>query len=316
MPNSHWPAYLGLAATGELTDRIARAREGLAACSLCPRACGKDRTAGELGICRTGRRALVASCAPHFGEEAPLVGRGGSGTIFFTSCNLLCRFCQNYEISHLGEGVPVSPEQLAAMMLELQGQGCHNINFVTPSHVVPQILEALPAAIAGGLRLPLVYNTSAYDALSTLALLDGIVDIYMPDMKFWEPASAGRWCSAADYPERARAAIAEMHRQVGDLVLDPSGLARRGLLVRHLVMPGGLAETREIVRWLAREISPDTYTNIMDQYRPCGTARQDPVIGRPLDQEEFHEALRLAQAAGLRRLDQRDWRQMLRWLQL
>ncbi|MGV1098548.1 radical SAM protein [Thiovibrio sp. JS02] len=308
------PRYLTLAAGGELKRRTESALALLASCRLCPRQCGVDRLANEKGICRTGRKAVVASYTPHFGEERPLVGVGGSGTIFFSNCNLGCVFCQNYGISHLGEGVEVSPGQLAAMMLSLQKQGCHNINLVTPSHVAAQILEALLPAIEGGLRLPLVYNSSGYDSVETLALLDGVVDIYMPDFKFWDKASAKRFARAPDYPERARAAIIEMHRQVGELVINQEGLAERGLLLRHLVMPGGLTETGAILGFIAEEISATTYVNIMDQYRPCGQALDFPPIDRSLRVEEYQEALRLAHAAGLTRLDERDFEKMLRSL--
>lgn len=245
---------------------------------------------------------MVASFAPHFGEEEVLVGQGGSGTIFFSHCNLGCVFCQNWEISHLGEGREVTPQELAAMMVTLQEQGCHNINLVTPSHVVAQILEALVLAVEKGLALPLVYNSSGYDEVETLQLLDGVVDIYMPDFKFWSEASAKRFARAADYPEKARAAIGEMHRQVGDLLTGPENIARRGLLVRHLVMPGGLDETREILAFLAREISPSTCVNVMEQYHPCAQAHRYPPIHRPLEREEYLAALALAGAAGLHRL--------------
>jgi putative pyruvate formate lyase activating enzyme len=268
----------------------------------------------EKGICRTGLRAAVSSYAPHFGEESPLVGTGGSGTIFLTHCNLLCVFCQNYEISHLGQGIETDEGQLASMMVSLQRQGCHNINFVTPSHVVPQLLAALPKAIDKGLTLPLVYNSSGYDALETLKLLEGVVDIYMPDFKFWSRESGKLYAKAPDYAEVARTAIVEMHRQVGDLVMDEEGVAVKGLLVRHLVMPGGLEETRGIVRFLAREISVDTYINVMDQYRPCGKASKYPPIDRRLSNDEYLEAIKLARDEGLHRLDEKDWPRILRKL--
>lgn len=306
--------YLRLHRAGLLAERIAAARRRLSCCTLCPRRCKVNRLAGERGICKTGEFAQVASYGPHFGEESPLVGHAGSGTIFFSRCNLLCVFCQNYEISHLGEGIETPAAQLAAIMVSLQKQGCHNINFVTPSHVVPQILEALPSAIDKGLAVPLVYNTSGYDAVETLKLLDGIIDIYMPDFKFWSVNSARRFCKAGDYPEKARLAIKEMHRQVGDLVIDQQGIARRGLLVRHLVMPEGLGETREIMQFLAGGISPHTYVNIMEQYRPCGQANKFPPLDRPLDHAEYLDALRAARAAGLTRLDQRNTERFLRQL--
>jgi len=306
--------YLILSKQGKLAGRIAGARERLSPCRVCPRQCGVDRLNNEKGICRTKARAVVCSYAPHFGEESPLVGSGGSGTIFLTHCSLLCVFCQNYEISHLGQGIETDEGQLASMMVSLQRQGCHNINFVTPSHVVPGIIAALPKAIEKGLTVPLVYNSSGYDSVETLELLEGIFDIYMPDFKFWTKESGKRFAKAPDYPEVARKAILEMHRQVGDLVMDKEGVAIKGLLVRHLVMPGGLDETREILHFLAREVSVDTYVNVMDQYRPCGKAHQYPPIDRGLKNHEFHEALRLAAKAGLHRLDEKDWLRILRKL--
>jgi putative pyruvate formate lyase activating enzyme len=308
------PGYLALHASGELLRRKEAALARLAACDLCPRRCGVDRLAGQQGFCRTGRLAKVAAHHPHFGEEAPLTGSSGSGTIFFANCNLGCVFCQNYEISHLGEGEEVTAPQLAAMMVRLGRQGCHNINLVTPSHVVAQILEALPQAIEGGLSIPLVYNTSGYDEVETLRLLEGIVDIYMPDFKFWSSESSRRFAKAEDYPEKARLAIGEMHRQVGDLLIDAEGLAGHGLLVRHLVMPEGLDESREILGFLAREISPATYVNVMDQYRPCGQAMDFPPLDRMLLPQEYRQALELAGRAGLTRLEQRDFRAILRAL--
>lgn len=305
------PRYLALHGSGELARRIARARERLSPCRLCPRECGVDRLAGETGFCRTGAAAVVSSFGPHFGEEDPLVGEGGSGAIFFTNCNLGCLFCQNYGISHLGEGDIATAAELAAIMVGLQRQGCHNINFVTPSHQVPQILAALPSAVEQGLSVPLVYNSSGYDAVETLRLLDGIIDIYMPDFKFWAPSTAKALAHAPDYPERAREAISEMHRQMGDLVMDDQGHAMRGLLLRHLVMPGQLEETRAILQWVADTLSPATYSNIMDQYRPCYRAAEHPGIDRPLRQAEYAAALDLAREAGLTRLDQRNWLRLL-----
>lgn len=310
------PGYLDLHRRGELGSRTKTLEQLLADCCLCPRQCGVNRLAGEKGVCRTGSNAVVASYAPHFGEESPLVGSKGSGTIFLSHCNLRCVFCQNYEISHLGEGVEVTPEQLAAMMMSLQQQGCHNINFVTPTHVVPQIVAALPYAVDAGLSVPLVYNTSGYDSVETLKLLDHIIDIYMPDFKFWDTASAKRYAKAEDYPARAREAIREMHKQVGDLIIGADGVATRGLLVRHLVMPDGLAETDGILHYLAEEISTETYVNVMDQYRPCGRAHLYPPLDRQLSHEEYQEALELAKKAGLKRLDRKDWRRMFRILEL
>lgn len=283
----------------------------LAECRVCPRGCKVNRLENEKGFCKTGRLAMVSSYNAHFGEERPLVGVGGSGTIFFTNCNLGCVFCQNYEISHHGDGVEVTAGQLAAMMVSLEKQGCHNINLVTPTHVVPQILEALPLAIDKGLTVPLVYNSSGYDRVETLELLDGIIDIYMPDFKFWDPDHARRYASAFDYPERARAALKEMQRQVGELVVNEQGLAERGLLVRHLVLPGGLEETREILKFIGEEISPATYVNVMDQYHPCGKAHSFIPLDRPLRQDEYQQALKMAYDAGLTRLDQRDFVELL-----
>ena len=299
------PGYLNLYKEGVLQGRVAEARAILKSCRLCPRHCEVDRTADETGYCRTGKRSVVSSYSPHFGEENPLVGIHGSGTLFFTHCNLLCLFCQNYEISHRGEGREVAPDRLARMMLDLQETGCHNINFVSPSHVVAQIVEALPLAIAEGLRVPLIYNTGGYDAVETLKLLDGVFDIYMPDLKFMDGEVAEKFCRAGDYPEKAKAAIREMHRQVGDLMLNSQGIAERGLLVRHLVLPGELAGTREAMRFLAREISRNTYVNIMAQYRPCGQALEHPPLNRRITAAEYEEALRMAHEEGIRRLDER-----------
>lgn len=300
------PSYIGLYRDGRLSERIESALSLMESCSLCPRRCGVNRMEGEKGFCRTGRNARVASYNAHFGEEAPLVGRYGSGTIFMSSCNLLCGFCQNYDISHLNEGTDVEPEQMALMMLELAERGCHNVNFVTPTHVVPQILQALPLAVEGGLKVPLVYNSGGYDSLETLAILEGVFDIYMPDFKFWEGKWADRYCGAPDYCAVAVEALKEMHRQVGDLVTDEQGIATSGLLVRHLVMPGGVAGTEDIMRFIAGEISSNTYVNVMDQYRPCGRAHQDEHINRRLTSGEFRDAMGAARKAGLIRLDPRE----------
>jgi len=300
------PSYIKLKREGRLRERIELGLALMESCRVCPRACGVNRLEGEKGFCKTGRKARVASHNAHFGEESPLVGRHGSGTIFMSSCNLLCSFCQNFEISHQREGVDVTPKQLAAMMVALAENGCHNINFVTPTHVVPQILEALPFAIDEGLRIPLVYNSGGYDSKETLKILDGIFDIYMPDFKFWSAEWADRYCQAPDYGEVAVAAIREMHRQVGDLVLDENEVATRGLLVRHLVMPSNTAGTEAIMAFVANEISPNTYINVMDQYRPCGHAHKDAFINRRLTAREFREALDAAKRAGLKRFDPRD----------
>ncbi len=304
-----WPAYLALS-PAELRKRAARAVRALAACTVCPRDCKVDRLVDRTAVCKTGRQARVASHFPHLGEEDCLRGWRGSGTIFFSWCNLRCVFCQNFDVSQEGAGREVSAGELAGMMLELQARGCHNINLVTPEHVVPQILEALPAAVERGLTLPLVYNTSAYDGMESLRLMDGIVDIYMPDFKCWDPEASFRYLRAREYPAAARAALREMHRQVGDLVLDERGLARRGLLVRHLVMPGGLAGTPEIARFLAEEISPHTYVNVMDQYRPAGRVSRGDFeeLARPIGHGEYEEAVRAMLGAGLHRLDHRRGR--------
>ncbi|MHC1727916.1 MAG: radical SAM protein [Syntrophobacteraceae bacterium] len=298
-------AYLEAYGDGRLEEARRRATLWMKRCTLCPRMCRVDRLAGEKGYCRTGRSAAVASYGPHFGEERPLVGKGGSGTIFFSHCNLLCVFCQNEDISHGGAGITLGSEEIADIMVSLQDKGCHNINFVTPSHVIQPILEALPLAVEKGLHIPLVYNCGGYERISALKLLDGIVDIYMPDFKFWEPTVAGKLCDAPDYPERARGAMKEMHRQVGDLALDKSGIAQRGLLLRHLVMPNGISGTREVADFIGREVSAQTYINIMDQYHPCGGAFDNPSINRRISPEEFRDALDAAREAGLNRLDDR-----------
>jgi len=284
-----------------LEDRARAAVARLASCDLCPRRCGVDRLKDERGFCRCGRRARVASFAPHFGEEAPLVGRAGSGTIFFCGCNLACVFCQNYDISQQDRGREVSTQALAGMMLALQRQGCHNINFVTPSHVVPQILEALVLAREEGLNVPLVYNSSGYDSVETLRLLVGIFDIYMPDAKYGSDEPALKYSQAPGYTCIMKTAVQEMHRQVGDLAMDEDGIAMRGLLVRHLVLPEGAAGTAEVVRFLSQEISPNTYLNIMAQYRPEFNACRFPELNRPITGREYANALRLAAAVGLAR---------------
>ena len=309
-------AYAKLHQAGELRARVEKALALLEECRLCPRCCGADRARGETGECRTGRQALVSSAGPHFGEEAPLVGRRGSGTIFFTNCNLRCRFCQNYTISQLGEGQAVTSEELARMMLSLERQGCHNINFVSPTHVVPQILEALDIAAGFGLSVPLVYNSGGYDSVETLRLLDGVVDIYMPDMKYASAEVGLRLSGIPDYPDRNREAVREMHRQVGDLALDDGGVAVRGLLVRHLVLPQGLAGPADVCGFLSREISADTYINVMAQYRPCHEAYNVPGLARPLSGDEFAEALKIARDSDLHRLDRVESRSFARNLRI
>lgn len=296
------PAYLQMSAA-ELGERVSLAYARMECCDLCARHCDVNRLAGDLGVCKTGLQAKVNSYGPHLGEEDPLRGRRGSGTIFFARCNLRCQFCQNYDISQRDSGNEVSPEELARIMLDIQAMGCHNINLVSPSHVVAQILAALRLASQAGLRLPLVYNTGGYDSLETLQLLDGIVDIYMPDMKFANGGNAKKYSRARDYPQVNRAAVKEMHRQVGDLQIDEDGLATRGLLVRHLVLPRNLAGTRQIVQFLADEISKYTYLNLMAQYRPAYNASRYPELNRRITIKEYDAALRIAEEAGLTNLD-------------
>lgn len=296
-------AYTSLYHTGELAHRVELSRAILERCHLCPRRCGVNRLRGELGRCHTGSSAMVSSYGPHFGEEAPLVGRNGSGTIFFAYCNLNCVFCQNYSISQLGEGTEVSAEVLAGMMHSLQRRGCHNVNLVSPTHVVPHILEALQLAVPGGLRIPLVYNCGGYESVDSLKLLDGVVDIYMPDMKYSDSDIGRRYSGVEDYALHNRAAVREMHRQVGDLRLDGEGVATRGLLVRHLVLPEGLAGTRGVARFLSEEISKSTYLNVMAQYHPAHKAFDFPPLSRSVTGHEVNEAVETALAYGLHRLD-------------
>ena len=305
MPKPSEPAYLSLLRSGELKQRVSTAYTRLEACDICAWECKANRLAGIRGICRTGEKAYLSSYGPHLGEEDPLRGWRGSGTIFFSRCNMRCQYCQNHDISQTEGGKEVEPEELAAVMLELQASGCHNINLVSPSHVVPQILAALLIAAQAGLRLPLVYNTGGYDSLTTLNLLNGVVDIYMPDMKYASQQIARHYSKIPRYPQVNQAAVREMHRQVGDLRIDERGLAIRGLLVRHLILPNGLAGTQEIVRFLAEEISTDTYLNLMDQYRPAYNANQYPKLKRSITREEYQTALQMAAQAGLTRLDQR-----------
>ncbi len=301
------PGYVRLYETGVLENRVNEAIASLGSCRVCPWNCEINRMADEWKVCRTGRYARVSSCFPHFGEEDCLRGAKGSGTIFFSWCNLRCVFCQNFDISQQEAGSRIHPEQLAEMMLKLQEIGCHNINWVTPEHVVPQILEALFYAIEGGLHLPIVYNTSAFDSIESMRLLDGIVDIYMPDFKYWSEEKSKLYLKSPSYPETARSVIQEMHRQVGDLKLDETGMAKKGLLVRHLVMPGGLKETREIMRFLAEQVSLDTYVNIMGQYYPAGKVDKNKYveINRQIDTLELREAYKVAEDEGLWRFDER-----------
>ncbi|HYA11405.1 MAG TPA: radical SAM protein [Thermodesulfovibrionales bacterium] len=299
--DSFTPAYK-LLPSGVLSDKIREAEEILKECTLCPRECRVDRTSDQKGFCKTGDRPFVSSWGPHFGEERPLVGRFGSGTIFFSNCNLGCLFCQNYSISHLGEGIEISFEKLADIMLALQQGGCHNINLVTPTHQMPMILRSIQIASKKGLNVPIVYNCGGYESLHSLKLLEGVVDIYMPDFKYIDSEMSLKYSYAKDYPEAAMVAVKEMHRQVGDLIID-KGIALRGLLVRHLVLPEGVAGTVGVVKFIAEEISKDTYINIMDQYHPCYKAFDNLPLNRRLTNKEFEEAVRMALEAGLRRID-------------
>jgi putative pyruvate formate lyase activating enzyme len=307
------PAYLDAFESGLLDQKVEEALALLESCNVCPRDCHVNRLEDEFAVCKSGRYARVSSAFPHFGEEDVLRGWEGSGTIFFAWCNLRCVFCQNFETSQKGEGEVVTPLEMANLMLRLQDSGCHNINFVTPEHVVPQILEALPHAIRQGLRLPIVYNTSAYDSLDSIRLLDGVVDIYMPDFKLWDAERSRKLLLARDYPEAARRVVKAMHEQTGPLMVDERGLALRGVLVRHLVMPGMLDETEQIMRFLATELSPDTYVNVMDQYFPAWKAASEAKyaeISRGTTNAEFEAAVDIARGAGLWRLDTR-WRRTL-----
>ncbi len=294
----------------EFERRIEEAFSLLEDCRLCGRECGVNRLKGEKGACRTGREVIISSFGPHFGEESPLVGRHGSGTIFFTNCNLSCVYCQNYTISQLGEGEVRSEEALANIMIYLQRIGCHNINLVSPTHVMPQILKAIFIAMEKGLRLPIVYNTGGYDSIETIKLLEGIVDIYMPDMKYSDPDMGLKYSKVKNYPEVNRVAVKEMHRQVGDLVIK-DGIATRGLLIRHLVLPNGIAGTEETLKFIAEEISKNTYVNIMDQYRPAYKAHEYPELSRGITGKEFKDAIDLAKKYGLTRLDKRHARFLL-----
>ena len=291
------------------TEEILRKRADLANeivsdCTLCPHHCHVDRTVGETGFCRTGSELILSSFAPHFGEEPPLVGRRGSGTIFFTNCNLGCIFCQNYEISHCGRGFQVPAEDLAEIMLRLQERGYHNINLVSPTHQVPGILSAVDIAAGKGLQIPIVYNTGGYDSVDTLRLLDGVIDIYMPDAKYGSNEIAHALSGAADYVDRMKDALSEMHRQVGDLVIE-NGIAEKGMIIRHLVLPEDLAGTEEVMRFITEELSLSSYVNIMPQYRPAWKVREKSsgfeALRRIITQEEFDDALSIARKYGLER---------------
>jgi len=306
MQEPDYPSYRALGESGELAERIERAYMLLESCTLCPRRCRINRLNDERGFCRTGHLPVISGYRPHFGEEPPLVGHNGSGTIFVTHCNLACQFCQNYDISQCGKGEEVSCENLGEMMMYLQEQGCHNINLVTPTHIIPQILAGLEIAIQDGLRIPLVYNSGGYDSVETLRLLDGIVDIYMPDAKYGNDEVASALSHAQNYVAVMKAGITEMHRQVGDLVID-KGIAVRGMIIRHLVLPDNLAESDRVLPWIAREISPDSYVNIMDQYHPSWHAASDNNVSLPrslhrrISPEEYRFAIQCALGNGLHR---------------
>ena len=298
------PAYLRLEETGELAKRVDELYSIYRSCRLCPRQCGVNRTRGEKGFCSSTSRAKVYSAHPHFGEEKPLVGRGGSGTIFFSNCNLLCVFCQNWEINHRGDGSVASDDAIGRLMTDMQGIGCHNINFVTPTHILPNIMGGLRTAIRRGLRVPLVYNCGGYEPVEIIKLLDGIIDIYLPDFKYTDGAMSAEYSSgASDYPERAAEAITEMHRQVGELVTDEGGIALRGLMIRHLVLPGNIAGTDKFVRFVAEKLTASTYVNIMAQYRPEHKAPGIAGLSRRITSAEYQQAIRWAREAGLTRLD-------------
>jgi putative pyruvate formate lyase activating enzyme len=288
------PSYIRLHEKGELSERTQLLKELLRECRLCPRRCGVNRLDGEVGVCQAGSDLVVSSAFPHFGEEPPLVGHHGSGAIFLTHCNLRCIFCQNYDISHLGSGERIAFTGMARIMVRLQEIGCHNINFVTPTHYVPQIVASLPEAIEKGLQLPIVYNCSGYESIEVIRLLEGIVDIYMPDVKYMEEKYSKRFSNAPDYPEVIKKVLKEMHRQVGDLTTNSKGIAERGLLIRHLVMPHGVASSEAVLKFIVEEISIHSYVNIMDQYRPEYQAHEYPEINRRITHKEYLEAIQIA----------------------
>lgn len=294
------PSYIKLYESGELVERSSALKEILKRCELCPRKCGANRLSGEKGFCRSGANAMVSSAGPHFGEESPLVGRYGSGTIFLTNCNLGCVFCQNYDISHGGIGRESSAQEIAHLMISLQNIGCHNINFVTPTHYVPQIVESLILAIRDGLKIPLVYNCGGYESVNVIKLLDRIFDIYMPDIKYGNNDNASKYSNAPKYFDIVREVIMEMHRQVGDLFINSKGIAEKGLLIRHLVLPNDLANTKEVMDFIAK-VSKNSYVNVMDQYRPLHKAFNYPEINRRIRRDEFERAIFYAREAGLSR---------------
>lgn len=295
------PAYLDQLTAHELKLRSEALRELMRECVLCPRECKAKRLERKYGVCRTTEQVIVSSALAHFGEEEPLVGRNGSGTIFFSSCNLKCLFCQNYDISQLRNGFVVTPIQLAGIMLQLQHAGCHNINLVTPTHVIPQIVEALLSAMKRGLHLPLVYNCGGYESVQTIKLLDGIVYIYMPDIKYSDNETARKYSGTKDYWDKVRPAVKEMRRQVGDLQTDVHDIAVRGLLIRHLVLPNRLAGSETVLKFIATELSRNSYVNIMNQYRPAFRAWKMPEVNRPITEIEFEVVLSYARELGLHR---------------
>ena len=297
-----YPSYLSLLESGELDRRIKLLYGLMDPCRLCPRECRVNRLSGKKGFCKISGKPMVSSYFPHFGEEKPLVGVFGSGTIFFTYCNMACVYCQNWEVSHLGEGYEVSVEDISNFMLTLQRLGCHNINLVTPTHQIPFIVEAIKVAAEKGLRLPIVYNCGGYESLETLRILDGIIDIYMPDIKYMDDEVALRFSGVKGYSSVVKEAVKEMYRQVGDLIIE-KGIAKRGLIVRHLVLPGDLSQTEKVISFIVKEISPNTYFNLMDQYRPCGNAWKYPPLNRMITNEEWNKALELVSKYGVKRLD-------------
>lgn len=298
------PCYIKLHKSGKLQEIADQLFTIYDSCTLCARKCGVNRTQGETGICSAGNRVKISSVSPHFGEESPLVGRHGSGTIFFANCNLLCIYCQNWDISHKGEGDEISDEELAAAMLRLQKMGCHNINFVTPSHYLPNIIRALVHAVEEGLNVPLVYNTGGYDRTEIIKMLEGVIDIYMPDYKYSDGEAAANYSQGArDYPGVAKIALKEMHRQVGVLQTDKNNIALRGLIIRHLVLPHDLAGTEAFVKFVAEELDPGTYVNIMSQYRPCYKASHYRELSRGIISREYQNALVTARHHKLYNLD-------------
>ena len=314
MKSHTWPIYKELLQKGTFQEKVDKAYKVMESCILCPRNCRVNRLKGEKGYCGADDKMIVSSHGPHYGEESPLVGRGGSGTIFLANCNLKCIFCQNYDISHMDRGVEKTPKELSGIILGLEKEGCHNINFVTPTHYLPQIIEAIKIAAEKGLNLPIVWNCGGYERADMIKLLEGIVDIYMPDFKFWEEEVSKELVNAKDYGQMACEALKEMHRQVGDLDIDKEGLARRGILLRHLVMPDNMAGTEKVMNFIANEISKDTYVNVMNQYRPCFNADKVEKINRRPTEKEFKNALKTAKKEGVTRLDKREDRLM--WLRI